>query len=608
VVKRPAFVMAVLVVAAAPARADEPRTLPGNPGGCRALAYSPDGKLLASGGEDRKVHLWDTSTWKEVAAAEGKGPVTRLAFSPDGKILALVTGSEVWVIDVARATVLLKLGKPVNAVAFSADGRRIYSGGAAGAVFVHGSSTGRLETTVEHDAGPVAPTGAISSLSMPRGGGSLAVATPERLFGLGPMLARELLLERPATSFEEVLHSPDGKLIATSTKDGVLVFRPGIVAEEPRSLGDGHAVALAFSPDGSALACACADKVTVRNATSGASIVELASPPGDAVLALAFSPDGKTLATGGTGGGVLLRDAGPKPADEQTLLQALMKKAAEKLVQRLAKEKLLDSKATGPTLTRLGVFINETSRNLDMDAATEVLRKGLGDAKAIELLATKVPDEGETPPAHRRTRYVLAGTVGELRTGETCRLSLSIELMGIAGRTSEICIVTEGLLAGRAIVDPATPEGKKLDAALSGSLGPDEAHAIAGDLGAALAKLEFPDDVKKRGKPQIRMQELRNVTSRHMNTGLLTSLIRAAANETVLLAVPLARMGELKGTEDYGSEDPADAPPVGGPVTRYALAGSVSEKPGAQDYTVKLELTDMQSRAVVLTVKKTFAK
>jgi hypothetical protein len=119
----------------------ERTVLNGHPFVTRAVAFSPNGKLLATGGADHVIKMWDVSGLRVEPLPERRahlGTVTALAFSPDGKTLA--SGSEdksiiLW--DVSQNLPIEegvlrvddRVGRPIWSLAFSADGKWLASAG-----------------------------------------------------------------------------------------------------------------------------------------------------------------------------------------------------------------------------------------------------------------------------------------------------------------------------------------------------------------------------------------------------------------------------------------------------------------------------------------------
>ncbi len=93
-----------------------------------ALAYSPDGKTLASGNVDKTIKLWDVATGKERATLKDHvGRLTCLVFSPDGKTLASAGGSiNLWDVATGKQRAVL-MG--ATSLAFSPDGKTLASAG-----------------------------------------------------------------------------------------------------------------------------------------------------------------------------------------------------------------------------------------------------------------------------------------------------------------------------------------------------------------------------------------------------------------------------------------------------------------------------------------------
>jgi WD40 repeat protein/tRNA A-37 threonylcarbamoyl transferase component Bud32 len=246
-------------------------SLPGHADTIYALAFSPDGRLLASASADRTIRLWNSETGQPVTTLTGHtSAVHAVLFTLDGKYL--ISGGEdrtggvkIWALSGGPPVASLSHGSPVFSLALSRDGTLLASGGKDARIQLWNLARRELVRTFEGHENTV------SSLAFHPDGTHLASASWDgtvRIWNVAGGLAFPPLPHADAVM--SVAFSPDGKLLASAGRDDThdaghkeLVRLWNAADGQPLRLLEGHTQAVrcvVFRPDGQQLATASEDR------------------------------------------------------------------------------------------------------------------------------------------------------------------------------------------------------------------------------------------------------------------------------------------------------------------------------------------------------------
>jgi uncharacterized protein with WD repeat len=432
-------------------------TLKGHSHYVHAVAFSPDGKTLATTSSDRTVKLWDVATGKQMGGhAAHTAVVTSVAFSPDGKTLASAAWDlsvQLW--DVAGGKISADLrghADGINAIAFSPDGKLLASASADSTVKLWDVASGKERASLKA-AGDRA-------VAFSPDGKLLASAGWEKKIKLWDVATAANIAAFAGHNggINTVCFSPDGAILASGSDDHTVKLWEVATVRERATLQrhDGWVFAVAFSPDGRTLACASYDKTVTLWEVATRNLRRTLTGHTHAARAVAFSPDGKTLASTSMDETVKLWDVLAAkvepldsvilpPKDLETLWSTLLDDdaaAAYDAMQRLAGSPvqaalLLNERlqpVAGPTDKQIATWIAEldSDRFAVRQKAMEELAK-LG--RSIDpVLRSKL---AEKPPLEvlQRIEQLLLAIEHQQLSPESIRVLRTIEVLEHIGST-----------------------------------------------------------------------------------------------------------------------------------------------------------------------------
>src|ERR1700739_4780503 len=294
------------------AQGEAVRTFRGHLNSVESISFSPDGQYLLTGSEDKTARLWDVNSGKTVQLFRGhSATVSSVAFSPDAKLI--LTGSNdntarLW--DRKAGTIIRKFAghkAGLNSVAFSPDGKQVLTSSSDGTARLWDLASGREIKRFEGHSDW------IRAVSVSPHGSHLAFSgtgNAVRLWNVNGGV-EEFLLEGHSGPISSLAFSPDGGLLLTGSLDKTARIW---------SVADGKLIksyvgypaeinSVAFSPDGKYFLTGGKDNTAREWDSSTGLEVKKFEGHTDEVTSLAFSRNGHVVLTGSNDQSVRLWDA-----------------------------------------------------------------------------------------------------------------------------------------------------------------------------------------------------------------------------------------------------------------------------------------------------------